>query len=335
MADPVQNVGLTIACEAYDRVAALSSGSVQIEGCSATIVALHAEELFLRTIAYQEFDGCELSLSSYILATSRGGFPYVAIPVFPSRAFRHSAIYLNEASGIRTPADLRGKRVGVPENQMTAALWARGMLSDCYGVRSQDISWRTGGLETKGRSEKIALELPDGFDVVPIGPTECLSELLLAGGLDAIVSARAPSCFGAQAAIRRLLPDYRTAEKDYFKATGLFPIMHVVVVRRSLIERHGWLATSLFKAFAKAKDACAGRLGEVGALSVMLPWLVAEYEDTVQTMGPDYWPYGIEANRKALEASVRYSHEQGLADRQLDIDALFAPGRWRAGAVFV
>jgi len=195
MADPVQNVGLTIAYEAYDRVAALPSGSVQIEGCSATTVALHAEGLFLRTIAYQEFDVCELSLSSYILATSRGGFPYVAIPVFPSRAFRHSAIYLNEASGIHTPADLRGKRVGVPENQMTAALWVRGMLSDCYGVRSQNISWRTGGLETKGHSEKIALGLPDGFDFVPrsVQPNACRSFCLLVGWMRSYRPGRHPA----------------------------------------------------------------------------------------------------------------------------------------------
>ena len=331
----MEKLDITIACEAYDRVAALASGSVQVEGCRATVVPLHAEELFLRTIAYAEFDVSELSLSSTMLATSRGDFPYAAIPVFPSRAFRHSAIYVNAAAGIQTPADLRGKLVGVPEYQMTAALWARGLLSDQYGVRSQDMRWRTGGLETPGRSEKIALRMPEGFEVMPIGPQDCLSDMLAAGRLDAIVSARAPSCFGRQAGVARLFPDYRTAEQAYFRQTGLFPIMHVVVVRRRLVEQHPWLTSSLFKAFSQAKAACVHALQEVGALAVTLPWLVAEYEATVAAMGADYWPYGLEPNRPALEAAARYSHEQGLSDTLLDVDALFAPGLWRTGAVFV
>ncbi len=218
---------------------------------------------------------------------------------------------------------------------MTAALWARGMLSDQYGVRSQDMRWRSGGLETTGRTEKIPLKLPDGFEVLPIGADECLSGLLAAGRLDAVVSARAPSCFGRDPAVKRLFPDYRAAEKAYFRATRLFPIMHVVVVRRSLVERYPWLTSSLFKAFAEAKDACVHGLGEIGALSVTLPWVVAEFEETVETMGADYWPYGIEPNRPVLEAAVRYSHEQGLTDHLLDVDTLFAAGLWRSGAVFV
>ena len=331
----MQKLDLTIACEAYDRIAALASGGVQVEGCRATIIALHAEELFLRTIAYKEFDVSELSLSSYMLATSRGGFPYVAIPVFPSRAFRHSSIYVQDGSGIQVPADLRGKLVGVPEYQMTAALWARGMLSDRYGVRSQDMRWRTGGLETKGRSEKIPLRPPNGFEVVPIGPDDCLSDLLATGALDAVISARAPSCFGRDVGVGRLFPDYKASEKAYFNETGLFPIMHVVVVRRTLVDRHPWVTSSLFKAFSEAKDACVRLLGEVGALAVTLPWMAAEYQDTVATMGADYWPYGLEANRTALETAARYSHEQGLIEQRLDVDAMFAPGLWRTGSVFV
>ncbi len=328
-------LALTIACEAYDRVAALASGQVEVEGCRATVIPLHAEELFLRTTSRHEFDVSEMSFSSYILATSRGGFPYVAIPVFPSRVFRHSAIYLNTGSGIAQPADLRGKTVGVPEYQMTAAVWARGLLSDVYGVRSQDIRWRTGGLEHPGRVEKIPLALPAGFDVQPIGADQRLSDLLVSGGLDAVITARVPSCFGRSPVVARLFPDYRTAERDYFRQTGLFPIMHVVVVRRSLVERHPWLATSLFKAFSQAKAASIGRLGEIGALAVTLPWLVAEYEETVREMGADYWPYGVERNRPALSAVLRYAEEQGLTNRRVGVEELFAPCSEQDGSAHV
>lgn len=320
----MSTLDLTVACESYDRVAALASGAVRIEGCRANVIPLHAEELFLRTTSLHEFDVSELSLSSYMLATSRGGFPYVAIPVFLSRVFRHSAIYLNAGSGIAVPADLRGKTVGVPEYQMTAALWARGMLSDVYGVRSQDIRWRTGGLESPGRAEKIPLALPAGFDVRPIGSDQRLSGLLASGEIDALISARTPACFGRAKTVTRLFPDYRTAERDYFRSTGLFPIMHVAVVRRELVSRHPWLPSSLFKAFAQAKAMSLRGLGEIGALAVTLPWLVAEYEETVREMGPDYWPYGIDRNRPALEAAVRYAEEQGLIDRRLAVDELFA-----------
>ncbi len=331
----MDKLDITIACEAYDRVAALASGEVAVEGCRTKVIALHAEELFLRTLAYQEFDVSELSLSSYMLATSRGGFPYVGIPVFPSRSFRHSAIFVNTASGIAAPADLRGKVVGVPEYQMTAALWARGMLSDVYGVRSQDMIWRTGGLEQPGRSEKLPLRMPAGFDVAPIGAGQRLTDMLAAGEIDAVISPRAPSCFGRDPAVRRLFPDFRAAERAYFRDTGLFPIMHVLVVRRSLVERHPWLATSLFKAFERAKAACLHGLGEAGALAVSLPWLVAEYEETVRLMGADYWPYGLRRNRATLEAAVRYSHEQGLIERVLTVDELFAAGLGRDGEVLV
>lgn len=331
----LEKLDLTIACESYDRVAALASGQVQVEGCRANVIPLHAEELFLRTTSRQEFDVSEMSLSSYILATSRSGFPYVAIPVFPSRVFRHSAIYLNAHSGIAAPADLRGKTVGVPEYQMTAAVWARGLLSDAYGVRSQDIRWRTGGLEQPGRVEKLPLALPPGFDVQPIPADQRLSDLLAFGELDAVISARAPSCFGSNPAVTRLFPDYKAAERDYFRQTGLFPIMHVVVVRRSLADRHPWLPSSLFKAFSQAKAAGVSRLGEIGALAVTLPWLVAEYEETVREMGRDYWPYGIERNRAALSAVVRYAEEQGLTSRRMTIEELFAPGLEQDGSAHV
>jgi 4,5-dihydroxyphthalate decarboxylase len=197
------------------------------------------------------------------------------------------------------------------------------MLSDVYGVRSQDMRWRTGGLEHPGRVEKIPLAMPPEFDVQPVGAGQRLSDMLVSGELDAVITARVPSCFGHSPMVTRLFPDYRAAERDYFRQTGLFPIMHVIVVRRKLVERHPWLATSLFKAFSQAKTASMNRLGEIGALAVALPWLVAEYEETVREMGADYWPYGVERNRGALSAAVRYAEEQGLTGRRVAVEELF------------
>ena len=329
----MKRIPISVACESYDRVAALATGSVRIEGCDSTVIHLHAEELFSRTIGHQEFDVSELSLSSYLLATSLGDFPYVALPVFLSRVFRHSGIYINTRNGIVKPADLRGKKIGVPEYQMTAALWARGLLSDQYGVHARDVHWRTGGLESPGRTEKIALQLPPDIDLQPIASDRRLSDLLASGEIDAIISARVPSCFGREPSVTRLFPDYRREEQDYFRATKLFPIMHVLVVRRSLVESLPWFASSVFKAFCQAKDACIAQLHEIGALSVTLPWLVPELEETERIMGRDYWPYGIEPNRHALETALRYAREQGVVTRPLRLDDLFVPGIARHGGV--
>jgi len=331
----MKSLRLTIGCEAYDRTAALASGDVQIEGCESIVLPLRAEELFLRTLAWQEFDVSEMSLSSYMIGHARGGGAYVALPIFPSRVFRHSAIYINSQSGIEKPEDLRGKTVGVPEYQMTAALWARGLLSDLYGVSASDMGWRTGGLEQPGRIEKISLRLPDSFDVKPIAVDQRLADLLATGEIDAIISARAPSCFGSQHNVRRLFPDYRAAERDYFKKTGIFPIMHVVVVRRTLVDSYPWLASALFKAFSEAKEHCLARLGEIGALAVTLPWLVAEYEETCRLMGPDFWPYGLAANEATLTAAIRHAHEQGLIEKPFQAKDMFAPGLGRDGSVHV
>ena len=318
-------IDITIACENYDRVASLASGAVKVEGCSARILKLHAEELFFRAFHNHEFDVCELSLSSYIMATSRGDFPYIAIPVFPSRVFRHSGIYINTDTGISKPSDLRGRMVGVPEYQMTAALWIKGMLSDEYGVGPKDVKWRSGGQEEAGREEKIKLLLPEGFDVAPIPSTKTLNGMLENGEIDALISARAPSCLGTAKNVARLFPNYRKAEQDYFKKTGIFPIMHVVGIRRDLAEKYPWLPSSVFKAFAQSKANCMHALQEVGALLITLPWIVAEYEETTRLMGEDFWPYGVEKNRHVIEAMLRYSYEQGLCEKKMELVDLFHP----------
>ena len=299
-------------------------GSVGVDGCNLNFLPLSAEETFFRAFSNGEFDVSELSLSSYMLSTSRGACPYIAIPVFVSRVFRHSAIYIRSDAGILGPENLRGRVVGVPEYQMTAALWVRGMLSDIYKVQSHEIRWRTGGLEMAGREEKISVNLPHSFELAAIPSNKTLSQMLDEGELDALITARAPSCFsGGRGNVVRLFPNFRVAETQYFQQTGLFPIMHVIGIRRDVHAKNPWLATSLYKAFSRAKAMCFERMHEIGTLSVMLPWLTSHVEETQQTMGGDFWPYGIERNRQPLQAATRYAHEQGLIDRILQIPELF------------
>jgi 4,5-dihydroxyphthalate decarboxylase len=316
---------ISIATGDYDRVRAVKDGRVPVQGCAVTYLTPPLEELFIRALIGAEFDACEVSLSSYLIALSRGKARYRALPIFLSRVFRHSAIYIRTDRGIARPEDLRGKRVGVPEYQMTAALWARGLLEDEYGVKPSEIEWRNGGLEQNGRSEKLALELPPDVKLTPIGPTETLSAMLAEGTLDALVTPRAPSCFGKSPNVARLFPDYRAAERVYAKKSGLFPIMHVLAVREELLRANEWLASSLFTAFRQAKDIAIRELEEIGAYNVTVPWLTAELADIRAVLGADYWPYGLAKNRASIEAALRYSHAQGLSARKLTIEEAFVP----------
>ncbi len=316
---------LSLACCNYDRTAALFDGRIGIEGCDVMAVALEPEEMFHRAFSTQDFDVTELSVSSTLIQTVRGNCPYVALPAFVSRLFRHSAIYIRTDRGIARPQDLKGKTIGVPEYQMTAALWVRGILADEYGVAASDVRWRNGGLEQPGRRERTPLTLPPRIELKPIAPDATLSGLLATGELDAIVAARAPSCFtNGMAGIGRLFPDYRAAEQAYYRKTGFFPIMHLIGVRRSLVERHPWLAASVYKAFVQAKRLCMHDLAQIGHLHATLPWLVPELEATQALMGADYWRYGVAENARELDAMVRYSHDQGLIDRTIAPADLFA-----------
>ncbi len=316
---------LSLACCNYDRTAALFDGRIGIEGCDVVSVALEPEELFHRAFSTQDFDVTELSFSSTLIQTARGDCAYVALPAFVSRLFRHSAIYIRTDRGIASPADLKGKVIGVPEYQMTAALWVRGILADEYGVAPGDVRWRNGGLEQPGRGERTPISLPAHIELKPIPPGATLSGQLAAGELDAVVAARAPSCFtGGTPHIARLFPDYRRAEEDYFRKTGMFPIMHLIGVRRSLVERHPWLAASVYKAFVAAKRLCMAELKQIGHLHATLPWLVSEVETTQALMGDDYWRYGVAENAREIEAMIRYSRDQGLIDRLLAPTELFA-----------
>ncbi len=317
---------LTMTFWDYDRVQALADGRVGIEGCDAVHFSLDIHDIFFRAIRNREFDLTEMSFSSYMMMVDRGDPPYVAIPVFLSRMWRHSAIYIRTDRGIDRPEDLKGREIGVPEYQVTAALAARGLLSDEFGVKASDATWRTGGIEDPGRPEKIALDLPPEIVCRPIPADRSLSGMMAGGELDAMVSPLPPSAFLRRSpVVGRLFPDYRAREKDYYRRTGVHPIMHVAALRRSLVQDHRWLANNVYEAFEKAKALALPRLRNFGAVKATVPWLAAEVEETVALMGEDYWPYGVEANRVSIETMARYAHEQGLTRRRLAIEDLFVP----------
>lgn len=317
---------LTVATWDYDRVRALTDGRVTIEGCDVNYLTMPVEECFERAYFHGEFEVAEIGFSPYLIALSRGIAPYIAVPAFLSRSFRHSAVYIRRDRGIDGPADLRGKRIGVPEYQMSAVMWFRGYLQDEYGIAAQDMHWVQGGLENPGRRDKFPLNLPDGFPLTTV-QDKPLSRMLADGAIDAIMSARRPSCFIAgHPQVQRLFPDYRTVEQEYYRRSKLFPIMHAVGIRRDILDRHPWLAASVFKAFAQAKAIAEAEFAETAALKVGLPWITAEFESTCDVMGPEFWSYGAERNRHVLDTMARYSFEQGLATRIVSVEEMFAKG---------
>jgi 4,5-dihydroxyphthalate decarboxylase len=275
---------------------------------------------------FREFDVAEMSLSSYTVSLHSEARPFIAIPVFPSRFFRHSSIYINRNAGIRAPKDLIGKRVGNPEYQMTAPVWIRGILSDHYGVPVDSVNYLIGGEEEPNRIEKIKLTLPANIKVEPIGPDKTLSQMLRDGEIDAFYTARKPSTFdSAPDRVGRLFENFVEVERQYFRTTGIFPIMHTVVIRREIYEQNRWVAQSLNKAFIEAQRLTYQDLKETAALKAMLPWAHAHIEETRRDMGDDYWSYGFEKNREVLDTFLRYHHEQGLSKRRLTPEDLFAP----------
>jgi 4,5-dihydroxyphthalate decarboxylase len=319
-------IHLTLACWDYDRTRALQEGTVQVEGVQLTYLPLRVEETFWRMLRYQEFDAAELSMGSYLMAREKGFPKLIAIPVFPSRAFRHSCVYINTDSGIQKPQDLIGKRVGVPEYQITMAIWARGILQHEYGVRPEQMRWFTGGEEHPGREDKIKHDLPATIDIRPIGPDQTLSSMLERGELDAMISAHMPSPFVRRSPkVRRLIANFREVERDYYRRTKIFPIMHTVALREDIYERYPWVAQALCKAFAESKRICQESMYEFSALKNMLAWSVAEMEEEREIFGEDPWPYGLESNRHVLETLVHYTHEQALIKEPLDVRSLFAP----------
>ena len=318
-------VPLTLACWDYDRTLPLATGDIRPDGVDLTYLNLPVEETFFRMARFREFDAAEMSLSSYVISLGQDA-PFIAIPVFPSRAFRHNGIYVHAGSAIKEPADLAGRVVGVPEYQVTAAVWIRGILAEHYGVPVASVRYRTGGLQRPGRVAKISHPVQPGVEIGEIPPGATLDRMLAEGEIDAMYSPRTPRPFAeGDPRVRRLFPDARAEEERYFAATGIFPIMHVVVLRRDVYDRHPWLAGSLYKAFAEAKTRTEERMGETAASRYLLPWLYAEVERTREVMGPDFWSYGLEANEQTLRTFLRYSREQHLASGPVEPAELFAP----------
>jgi 4,5-dihydroxyphthalate decarboxylase len=315
---------LSLACQSSDRTRALLDGRVTIEGVRFNWVPVDPEEIFHRAFRHQEFDVSEISLSTHIAMTGRDGSPFVAVPVFLSRVFRHSAIYIRTDRGITGAADLKGRKIGVPDYQQTAGLWVRGLLLDQYGVRPGQIEWWVGGQEQAGREPRTRLDPPQGIVIRSIAPNETLSSLLIQGQIDAIISPRAPSCLSSHL-VARLFPDYRAAEEDYFRATRMFPLMHALGIRKDLAARHPWLAVSLFKAFQASKEHGMRDLMQVNFLRASLPWLGDDVRRVQALMGEDYWRYGIAENQLELDAMTRYAFEDGLTPRIVNVDELFAP----------
>lgn len=316
---------LTLACEDYDRTRALKEGTVKPEGIDLNYIALPVEEIFWRMLRYEEFDVAELSMGAFLVDAGRGRRPFIAIPVFPSRAFRHRCIFVNVAAGVERPEDLRGKRVGLPEYTMTAAVWLRGLLQHEYGVSPEEISWVQGGEEEPGRKDRVEFDLPPGVRLEVV-TDRTLNEMIESGEIDCLMSPRMPSCFvKGSPRVRRLFSDFKRVEMDYFRRTSIFPIMHGIVIRKDLYERNPWVAQSLYKAFCEAKDLCLGRIYDSNILRVSLPWTIAEYEEARSLMGEDYWAYGFHANRRVLETLQTYLLEQGLIGQRLDLEKLFAP----------
>jgi 4,5-dihydroxyphthalate decarboxylase len=307
----------------WDRTLPLITGQVQPEGIDLTYFTLYPPELWRRTLESAEFEASEISACSYLTMRAAGDDRFVGLPVFPSRNFRHGYIFLRSDAGIEAPQDLAGRRVGVGNYQETASLWMRALLQHDYDVPASAIHWVQPALQADGRPD--APISPDiEITTAPSGKT--LEQLLLAGEIDAIMSPQRPqSLLAGDPRVKRLFPNFREAEQDYFKRTGFYPIMHMVVMRRDIYERHRWIANALLFAFEEAKAAARKRLQNVGVLSVSLPWLVADLEEANQVMGPDPFQYGFEANRPILEAMTQYLVEQGLSQRKLDPEELFAP----------
>ena len=324
---------LSVAMGDYDRTRALLDGRVQIDAVDAVYMTLSPEEMFFRAMRSVDFDIAELSFSSYLVRASRGDCPYIAVPAFVSRAFRHTSIYVRK-DRIKRPEDLKGKRVGLPEYQLTANVWARAILQDDFGVQPSDVTWVRGGIDTPGRPEKIKLELPPDvrLESAPVGRT--ISELLDCGEIDGFIAPRPPG--GAALAnpdVGWLFDDPTAVAKDYYRRTRVFPIMHVVGVRKALAAQHPWLPGAVLKAFSQAKALALEALADTSATKVTLPFVEEQLKAARETLGEDYWSYGVAANRPTLESFVRHHHGQGLSARAMSVDEIFHPATYESYSI--
>ena len=320
----MSDLRLTFACGPYDRTQALRDGSIRPEGVDLTYLTLQPAEIFWRMLQYGEFDVSEMSLSNYTTLVGNGESPFIAIPVFPSRVFRHGYFFINTKAGIRSPADLKGKRGGVPEYSMTAAVYMRGLLEHEYGVKPSDVTW------VQGRADRLGHSLPRDIKLTQAPAGTELGDLLERGEIDFMMTANNPLSFRRGSPnVQRLFPNYAEVEKDYYRRTKIYPIMHTVVIRREIYDRHPWVALSLYKALCQAKEYSYRLVAETGSPKASFAWLQPLLEEEQAIIGPDWYPYGIGPNRETIEALLQYTHEHGLTDRRMKIEELFAPSTLR------
>jgi 4,5-dihydroxyphthalate decarboxylase len=316
---------LSVAIGDYDRMRPLVDGLVQIDSVDAQFMLLDPEEIFFRAFRHADFDVCELSLSSYSVKTAAGTSPYIAVPVFPSRAFRHTSVYVR-TDRIKSPADLKGRRIGVPEYQLTANIWVRLFLEEDYGIRPSDITWVRGGYEHPGRIEKISLNLPDDVKVENARADATISDLLASGEIDAVIGPRAPSCFDrGHPHVGYLFADPQATATEWYRRTRLFPIMHTLGIRRTLVEKHSWLPVAIYKAFERSKAVALAKLSDTSATKVTLPFVEEQLGAARRLMGEDFWSYGLESNREVLRRFLERHHAEGLSSRLLTPEELFHP----------
>jgi 4,5-dihydroxyphthalate decarboxylase len=322
--EKMHKLELSVAIGDYDRTRPLIDGAVRIDGVAPVFMTLSPEEIFFRAFRSAEFDISELSLSSFTVKTAQNDCPYVGIPVFVSRAFRHTSIYVR-TDRIKKPEELKGKKIGLPEYQLTACVWARAILADDYGVKPSDVTWIRGGIEEPGRPEKIKLNLPADVKLENAPDGKTISGMLAAGEIDGFIAPRPPSAIEGHPNIGWLFPDPTAAAKDYYKRTGIFPIMHLIGIKRALVEKHSWLPAAVTKAFEQSKAAALTHLSDTSATKVTLPFVEERLKEARDLMGKDFWSYGVAPNRKTLEAFLHHHHAQGLSSRLVEVDELFHP----------
>lgn len=317
------NIQLTLAINDYDHVRDFVQGEVKAKGIDIIALKMEVEEIFHRFTLFREWDISEMSMGKYVSLKSQDDDSLSAIPVFPSRVFRHSMIYVSSDGPVKKPEDLAGKKVGVPEWAQTATIYARGYLMHQVGIPLADIEWFQAGVNQPGRMEHVKLKLPEGVRYTSV-PKRSLSEMLLCGDLDAVLSARPVAPFTeGDPRVRRLFPDYRSAEAKYYQETGIFPIMHLIALRKDVLDAHPWVAVNLFNAFVEAKENGLARAKDITVARYPLPWVSDLAEQARRLFGDDLWPYGIEPNRRTLEAFLQYAFEQGVCHRQLEVEEMF------------
>jgi 4,5-dihydroxyphthalate decarboxylase len=316
----VERLSLTLAIGDYEHTRDVVTGQVPVQGVSLNVLTLPPEEAFFRFTFFREWEVSEMSMGKYVSLRSQEDDSIAAIPVFPSRVFRQSMIYVREGGKIDRPEQLKGKRIGIPEWAQTAVIYSRGYLTHQAKVPLASVEWVQAGVNQAGRVEKVKPKLPEGVRVRP-EPQHSLNDMLLAGDLDAVLSARPPRGLGS--GIRRLFPDYEAVEAAYFRETGIFPIMHVIVIKTEVLERHPWLAMNVYKAFEEAKRRSVERLSDITASHAPLAWLAPYAERMKVLFGEDIWPYGLEKNRTTLQAFVDFAFEQGVCHRRLELEELF------------